>query len=130
VTDKMVRGVNPGDILMWLYYVLRVNKVERGIKLGFKWKPLKPRGGFSVRNIHRDILSKDGNYVLIGAAKKKNMIWYALMTRMKGRKSKKRKGKKVKKAEVKKELSEEKKLEIYANDWIESVLLDRFIQSG
>ena len=42
-SDKLVRGVSPGDILMWLYYVQRVNLEERGIKLGFKWKPLKPR---------------------------------------------------------------------------------------
>jgi hypothetical protein len=114
-SDKLVRGVSPGDILMWLYYVQRVNLEERDIKLGFKWKPLKPRGGFSVRNIHRDILRKDGNYVLIGAAKRKNMIWYALMTRLGGgKKPKNRKKGKVKKIEVKKELSEEKKLEIYA----------------
>jgi hypothetical protein len=50
-SDKLVRGVSPGDILMWLYYVQRVNLEERDIKLGFKWKPLKPRGGFNVRNI-------------------------------------------------------------------------------
>jgi hypothetical protein len=114
-SDKLVRGVSPGDILMWLYYVQRVKLEERGIKLGSKWKLLKRRGGFRIRNIHRDILRKDGNHVLIGAAKRKNMIWYAFMTRLGGgKKSKNRKKGKVEKTEVKKELSEEKKLEICA----------------
>lgn len=56
----------------------------REIELRFKWKPVKPRGGFTVANIHKDILSRDKNYVLTGAAKKKNTAWYALMKRLGG----------------------------------------------
>jgi hypothetical protein len=61
----------------------------RGIELGFKWKPVKLRGGFAVANIHNYILSRDGNYVLTGAAKKKNAVWCALMTRLGGGKKRK-----------------------------------------
>ena len=46
----------------------------RGIELGFKWKPVKPRGGFTVANITKDILSRDGKYLLTGAAMKKNAV--------------------------------------------------------
>ena len=114
-TDKLSRGVCPYDVLCWLQYVQSQNFVKRGIKLKFLWRPVKPRGGFTVVNIYKDILSRDGNYVLIGAAKRKNAVWYALMSRLGGGKknNKKKKGKKVKKVVVK-ELSEEQKLSIYS----------------
>jgi hypothetical protein len=112
VSDTLHKGVSPYDVMCWLSYVKSENLDVRGIELGFKWKPVKPRGGFTVANIYKDILSRDGNYVLTGVAKEKNAVWCASMTRLEG--GKKRKTiKKVKKAVVK-ELSEERKLAIYA----------------
>ena len=111
-SDKLHKGVSPYDVMCWLNYLKSENLDVRGIELGFKWKPVKPRGGFTVANIYKDILSRDGNYVLTGMAKKKNAVWFALMTRLGGGKKRKT-TKKVKKAAVK-ELSEERKLAIYA----------------
>ena len=82
--DKVVRGVSPYDIMCWLSYIKSKNLHVREIELRFKWKPAKPRGGFTVANIIKDILSRDENYVLTGAAKKKNTAWYALMKRLGG----------------------------------------------
>ena len=111
-SDKLHKGVSPYDVMCWLSYLKSENLDVRGIELGFKWKPVKPRGGFTVANIYKDILSRDGNYVLTGMAKKKNAVWFALMTRLGGGKKRKTR-EKVKKAVVK-ELSEERKIAICA----------------
>jgi hypothetical protein len=106
MTDKLLRGVTPDDVYDWLEYV-RVYWANVGVDLGYTWKSVKVRGGW-VRNMVPAVVSRVGNYVLLGQATRKNDVYDKLVTRFGGGK----KNKKAKKG-TKTVLSEEVKMSMY-----------------
>jgi hypothetical protein len=107
MTDKLVRGLNPSDVFDWLEYV-RVYWSNLGIDLGFTWKSMKVRGGF-VKNMVPGVISRVGNYVLLGQATRNNVVYAELVNRFAGGK----KNRKAKKG-IKVVVSEEDKMSMYA----------------
>ena len=104
--DKLHKGINPSDVVYWLEYV-KDYWFGLGISLDYNWRPVKVYGGF-VRNMVKSVISRKGNYVLLGRATRNNNVYADLLTRFAG--GKKNKAKKIAKVVV----SEEEKMKMYA----------------
>ena len=80
--DKLHKGINPSDVVYWLEYV-KDYWFGLGISLGHNWRPVKVYGGF-VRNMVKSVISRKGNYVILGLATRNNDVYVKFLTRFAG----------------------------------------------
>lgn len=95
--DEFDEGLTSTDIVLWLEYV-RVQNLSVGVKLRYKWKPIKVEGGFVI-NMIKAIIGRVGNYVMVGKAARNNVEYDKLAMRFGGGKANKKRNKKVVKAD-------------------------------